>query len=349
MPVFEEVTIVRDLSFFLDAGVVFYSIIFATIFLGRWIKDPRRSILDIRFAWVIFFVGMSLNTSSFIFADLYFTAEPIRINFTKAGYLSLTLALIAFFYSIERIMPYRTQHAFSISGIIIAALIALSPRATLEILAAIISGVTFIGIVLFFVYSRTNTSGDVRKDVNVLICGFTIGFFGFIARSDTVYNNIGEWVYIFGAILLVTGLGIFGQALISSPALEELDWRNQLVRMFVIESGGLLVYYHHFVEVVQTNEVLTAAGISGIQSLLQEVTNTEGGINTLSIGDYEILFSHGDTFSTVLVANKPYRVLSDKVEEFTITFHRVFGRTLQHYSGDIEIFNSADEILDEYF
>jgi hypothetical protein len=137
--------------------------------------------------------------------------------------------------------------------------------------------------------------------------------------------------------------------LISSPALEELDWRNQLVRLYVMESGGLLLYYHPFVKTERRNEVITAAGLSGIQSLLQEVTESESGLNTLSIGDYEILFSHSASFTTVLLAKKPYVVLIDKVEEFTNSFHEVFSRVIQHYSGDNLIFNSADEILNEIF
>jgi len=349
LPLFPPGDPVRDLILILDSAVIFYSSLLCTMLFGQWYRNKSRKIADVKFAWSIFFLGMVFNTSSFIFADFYFTAEPFNTLFVKAGYVSLMLALTAFFFTVERIVPYRTRYVFSLSGFAISVITILSPRYFLEVLALSIAIMTFVGIMMFLVYTLRNTTGDIRRSIEQLVTGFMIGFVGFLGRSDFVYFNLGEPIYILGSGMLVGGLMIFGYAIVDTPALDELDWKRQLVELYLIGAGGILVYHRQFAESRDVDQVLTAAGISGVQSLFQEITSSDSGLNVVSIGDYEILFAHGVSFTSVLIARAAYQVLLGKVREFTEKFDAVFGPIVDSFEGSLKEFSSARELVDLYF
>jgi len=349
MPVFESSGLVRDVILVLNFGAVFYTLLFAAVLIGRWIKDSKRTLLDIRLVWGVFLVGMSLNTLLFAIGDFYFNTEPAHTFWTKTGYMAMMLALVAFFFAMERALPYRTGHVFSICGLLSAGLTIVFPRNLIVYLAFAMSLVTVIGLVLFFIYTRSGTTGDVRRDTTRMTAGFLLAIVGFMGRSDFIYNNFHQSVYLSGNALYVIGLAIFGYVMVSSPAMEEFDWRTHLIRLYVINKGGVLVYYHHFVDIQVRAQELTAAGISGIQSLMQEAMQSDVGLNHLSIGDYEILFAHSDDSTCVLLCTKPYRVLLNKVLEFSSQFQDLFGLELRGFSGDIAPFKSASNIVDDLF
>ncbi len=292
---------------------------------------------------------MCLNTIAFAIGDFYFNIAPFHLLWIKAGYIAMILALVAFYFAMERVLPYPTHHAFSISGIITAALIIVSPSHLMVYLALAMTLVTLFGLILFFIHSRRGTTGEVRRDINRMTIGFLVAIIGFMGRADFFYYNIGEFVYLAGAALLVTGLAVFGYVMIGSPAMAELDWRTHLTRLYVINKGGVLIYYHHFVDVQFKAQELTAAGISGIQSLMQETMQSDAGLNHLSIGNYEILFAYSDYSTCILLCTKPYRVLLDKVIEFSNRFQNLFGPELRSFGGDITPFKSALEIVDALF
>ena len=349
MPVFESSGLVRDIILVLNFGVVFYTSLFAAVLIGRWIKDSKKALLDIRLVWGIFLVGMSLNTLLFAIGDFYFNTEPAHTFWTKTGYMAMMLALVAFFFAMERVLPYRTGHVFSICGVISAALTVVFPRNLIVYLAFAMSLVTVIGLVLFFIYARSGTTGDVRRDTTRMTTGFLLAIVGYLGRNDFVYYNFSESLYLFGTALFVFGLAFFGYVMVGSPAMEELDWRAHLIRLYVMNKGGLLVYYHQFVDIPVRAQELTAAGISGIQSLMQEAMQSDAGLNRLSIGDYEILFAHSDDFTCALLCMKPYRVLLNKVINFSNQFQDLFGPKYRSFGSDITPFKPASEIVDALF
>ena len=349
LPLFPPGDIIRDIILLLDGAVVFYSFLLGIVLLGQWYRSPFRKLVDVKLAWGLFFIGMVGNTSAFMLADFYFTGEPMNTIFVKIGYMCLILALVAFFSAIERMLPYRLHHGFSFTGLASAGLTLVFPRQYIEVVALFISIVTLIGVMLFLTFSINNTSGAVRRSIGQIVAGFLIGFVEFLGRSDFSYSVLGAPIYTLGAGLMVIGLILFGYALIMSPALDELDWKHQLVELYIIQDGGLLVFHHHFEEDLDIDQVLTAAGISGVQSLFQEITRSEEGLNVVSIGNYEILFAHGGCFSSVLISRKAYHILLSKVQEFTDKFDIVFGPIIERFEGSLREFSSVHELVASVF
>jgi hypothetical protein len=292
---------------------------------------------------------MAVNRGAFILSDFYYVVDPLYTLFTKLGYVGLILALSAFFFAIELILPYNTRHAFFITGMIHVGLAIIIPRVWLEVVAVSIALVTLVGVFLFLNFTMKNTSGSVKRSIKTISTGFLMGYFGFIFASDMSYTYLGMGPYLLGEALLVFGLAIFGYGSIFSPALGELDWRQQLVELYIIQQGGLLVYHHEFVRNSEIDQMLTAAGISGVQSLFQEITSSETGLNVVSVGKFELLFSHSPTFTSVLISKASYKVLLAKLIEFTETFELMFGRIIQNFEGSLREFSSAKDLVTSVF
>lgn len=349
VPVFPPGDPLRDLSLLLMGGVVFYSTLLSAFLYRDWYSNQFRKFVDIKFAWATFLMGMVVNRGAFIFSDFYFVTDPMNTVFIKLGYTGLILALSAFFFAVELILPYDTKHAFFACGLIHAVLAILVPKEWLYAVAVSIAAFTLLIVLLFMNFAMKNTVGNVRKSINTILAGFSLGFIGFVLSGDEVHAITGFGPYLIGETLLVVGLVIFGLGSIYSPALGELDWRTQLVELYVIQKGGLLIFHHEFIQNSEIDEMLTAAGISGVQSLFQEITSSEAGLNVVSVGQFEILFSHSSTFTSVLISRASYKMLLAKLREFTNLFELMFGSILQNFEGNLREFSSAQELVASIF
>ncbi|MHA1636034.1 MAG: hypothetical protein ACTSUZ_15900 [Candidatus Thorarchaeota archaeon] len=349
MPVFTDPTLVQDVVLVLHSAVVLYSILFSATFVTQWFRGALRKFNDVRLAWSVFMAGMACNSFSFIMSDFYFTVDPGSLIWIKTGYLMMMVSLIGFFFALERILPYRTRHGFTIAGAIVATITVLVSREYLTALALSASLVVFGILVLFFVFFVRNTSGVVKQSMRMIGLGFIIGFVGYLLRSDFIYIGLGEPIYLFGAFCLVAGLLIMGVAVLGSPALDELDWSEQMLELYVIHQSGILMYHEKFIPTVDLDENLTAAGLTGLQELFKEITQSKAGLNRLSIGDFDILFAQRKGFTTVLVANSPYRVLLDKVRDFSDQFELLFGVEVKTFSGAVAQFDQASRLTQKLF
>jgi hypothetical protein len=349
MPIFVGLTPARDIVLVLHSAVVLYSILFSATFVTQWIRSPLRRLTDVRLAWAVFMSGMACNSFSFIMSDFYFTVEPGSLLWTKIGYLMMMVALIGFFLALERILPYRTRHVFSAVGLVVAFITILAPREYLTSLALSASLVAFGCLALFFSFYVKNTSGVVRGSMRMIFFGFLGGFVGYLLRSDFVYYSFGEPVYLAGEFLLVAGLIVMGVAVLGSPALDELDWSEQMLELYVIHESGVLLFHHKFKQSVEFDENLTAAGLTGAQELFKEITQSKTGLHTLSVGDVNILFTHKAYFTTAIVAKQAYMVLLGKAEDFADQFELLFGDAVKVFSGEVTQFNKAEKIAIKLF
>ena len=345
---FTELTLTRDLVMVLHAAVVLYSLLFFGTFLNQWVRSPLRKLTDVRLAWAVFMLGMVLNTFSFMMTDFYFTEDPVSLLWTKTGYIAMMIALMGFFIALERILPYRTRNIFTGSVLVVAIVTAFAPREWLTILALTASLFAFGMLFLFFAYYVKNTVGTVRNSMRMIFFGVLIGFVGYLLRSDPVYG-FGEQYYVLGAALLVSGLVILGIAVLSSPTLDELDWDEQMLELYVIHTAGILVFHHKFRAAVELDENLTAAGITGVQELVKEITQSKSGLHNLSVGDFDILFAQRENFISMLLAKESYRVLLEKVEDFADRFDMIYGEALEDFSGEVSQFRPASSIVNNLF
>jgi hypothetical protein len=293
-----------------------------------WARSPLRKIVDIRFAWAIFILGLATNTISFLVIDVTPLAATDYIILLKVGYLSMMYAVTGFLFALEKILPYNTRYSFTILGLLFTSLTLFLPQDIMRIMAYGFGTILFFQLLLFFRYFKAHTTVDTQFSYQLLTIGITIGFIGFILRTELILVNFGVEYYLLGILLLMIGIIMFGGSILESPAYDELDWVDQMHDLYVIADGGILMFYYNFQKSVRMDEDLAAAGISGFQDMLKEVTESEEGFRRVSIGQNELLFSHGSSIVTALVAKAPYRILLDKLDDFTEKFELLFSERI---------------------
>lgn len=323
-----EQGLLRDITIVLSSGVIFYSLFFVFYLITTWARSPLRKVIDVRFAWAIFLLGLATNTFSFLLTDITLLPQVEYIFWIKTGYISLMIAVTGFFFALERILPYKTRFSFTIIGFLITSITAFVPQDIMRVMAYGFGSLVFVLLSLFFQYFKAHTTEDTKFSYQLLFSGVLIGFIGFILRNDVVLVNVGPELYLFGIFLLMVGILMFGGSILQSPAYDELDWAEQINELYVIADGGILMFYHSFQEGTRIDEDLAAAGISGFQELLKEITESDEGFRRVSIGSNEILFSHGTSIVTALVAKAPYGILLDKVDDFTEKFEMLFSERI---------------------
>lgn len=349
MPTFETVTLVRDLALLVNAAVVLYSLLLGTIFILQWYRSSLRKLVDSRVAWALFMYGMAINSFGFIQSDIYALTDVDSTFWAKVAYVGLFIAISGFSFGVENIVNYRTFHIPTGMLLILGFFAAILPREQMIYTAYVGYVVMAILLVLFVNYYRGITVGDVKKNIERIWIAFLIGIIGYVGKSDFVYYNIGEYVYILSGIILVVSLIALGMIIIASPALNELDWEDYLMEIYVLQSSGVLMHHHTFKSSVSFDEGLTAAGIAGIQNLFQELLLTKGGLNHLTVGEYSVLFVHGDGILSVLISTKPYTILLDKLKDFTDKFQLVYQKEIEAYEGDRGTFEDASELVNLVF
>jgi hypothetical protein len=226
----------------------------------------------------------------------------------------------------------------------------------MRVLAYGLGVLTFVLLLLFFRYFKTHTTTDTKFSYQLLTSGVFLGFLGFILRNDIILQAWGAEYYLLGILLLMIGIMMFGGSILESPAYDELDWSDQLREIYAIASGGILMFYHCFDEETRVDEDLAAAGLSGFQEMLKEITESDEGVRRVSIGKNELLFSQGNSIVIALVARAPYRILLDKLDDFTEKFEILFNdrihQRLRPLTGELpaillveNVFASKEELL----
>ncbi|MEM4736226.1 MAG: hypothetical protein QXS20_10980, partial [Candidatus Thorarchaeota archaeon] len=232
MGIFNPVPYPENLALVLYAAVVLYTVLIGSTLVLRWSRGPLRRLTDVRLAWAVFNYGIAANSLFFIMSDFYSVGME-RVLWTKGGYLSLMLALIAFLVAIESVLPYRTRNAFALIGSVVMVLTVFWPGDILWIPALIASVVALVMLGQFFRHFIRVTVGQVRDSLRLITVGFVIGFVGFVGRSDLVLELMGMNVYMAACALLFVGLLLLGIGILGSPALDELDWPSQMLELYV--------------------------------------------------------------------------------------------------------------------
>ncbi len=333
----------------IDSATAFCTLFFGALIFVRWLRSKNRRLIDLNLAWSVFYFGLFANTIAFMISTYWIIDEPFRTHWITVAYITLILSLTAFLFAIEQILPYRTHNTLSVASLVCMFIILMVPSSLYVPIAVITSALTLVGILLFLRYSFDITSGEIRRDIKIVTFGFLVGWFGYVVGSDSFYYAFGETVYIIGLIQLLGGATVIGYVLTFTVTLDELDWEKQLVGAYLIQQGGLLIFHYGMDEDSDADEVLAAAGISGGQSLFQEITKTEEGFNIISIGEYELLFAHGSDMTGVLIARKSYRILLGKIKEFVVRFEEKFGSIIGRFTGSMNDFEPAMDLAESIF
>jgi len=170
-----------------------------------------------------------------------------------------------------------------------------------------------------------------------------IGQNGTFLLSDTEIHN--TWLVTFALLTIILAYIITPQFSYSVP----FD-----VYQLVCIQSEIGVTLFSFVNEVRadggqsTHDALQSATIVAIQNLVQEIAAAEGNIMVIGLEDRQIVFRSENELVTILITERISYYMMRGLEEFTKEFYNWFEGDIKMFTGAVDIFSSANQLVRTY-
>ncbi|MHA1265850.1 MAG: hypothetical protein ACTSRS_11510 [Candidatus Helarchaeota archaeon] len=217
------------------------------------------------------------------------------------------------------------------------------------------------------------TMGTIRKRITRFFIGELISLaslpFAALVGLGLFQGGVNDIIYYSGVSVLSSGFLIMFISAYDFPPFYEFEWKDQLLKFFVIDKKkSMIIYYCHFEEILkesdrvphgtvsspQTNgDLIFPGGIIGIKTIVDSITNTENEqLMRIQQEDVLILLESGTPPIDViyaLVIKKDLKSCSHFLKKLKTVFELLFKEILLHLETIGEerelIFRSFDGII----
>jgi len=318
-----------------------------------------------------------LTINRFIISSPYIMELLNRI-----GYVLLFLSIITFLYFIttkeySKIINLKVLKVLIILNLIPIILIILIPSNTLffSFLKILLISLNLLLIATFQIKLIIKSKGKTKKNLIQLFIGGIFSFSSLFFIIEICFNLLylaeiltsllllGTLSFIVGFITLLSG--IFG-----FPAFFELNWEENLINLFIInQNNNNCLFKYNFSEIYQEGRILKEknkdfqkrfedlflGGITGIDRIIAEITNTKNGkINKIKREDSLVFLEYGSNFSS----NITYALITKKdlnsnlyfLKSLKKKFEYIFKEVLidvEDFEEKVQLFKNFDVIIDD--
>ncbi|MHA1425728.1 MAG: MFS transporter [Candidatus Helarchaeota archaeon] len=197
-------------------------------------------------------------------------------------------------------------------------------------------------------------SGDLFKSdklytgyaisVNSLLLGL---FLGMISGLTIFYQAITTILLSIGMIIILILFLVYTKETL--PSKEELEWKGTLYEFFCIASNGVCIFRQQFQEKTIIDADLFAGGLSGIISLVQEMTQSAKKTRIIDQEEKKILIEFGNNVTCVLLCSANLKILRKKLETITNEIEILFKDVFPIWTGNLDIFIPIGSLIEKNF
>lgn len=176
--------------------------------------------------------------------------------------------------------------------------------------------------------------------------GFVVGY---IITSPELLTHLDTMIIM--SIIGISELSLIPFVFMkdSLPPAEEMDWPNQVVQLYVITDGGIMMTHYAFKSKVTFDLDLFSGGISGVTTILQEMIESDQKLKVIDHEDKKLLFEYGDRFVVTLIARKDLRIIRSKLKILSEEIQNVFWEILEDWNGDLDVFKPINTLIKNLF
>ena len=301
----------------------------------------------------IYFLLLAVGRGFLIYNDFY----PLSLDsfYYILGTGVSLLGMVFFIFLAENIIPRNTRYLFTLlSCATLISIFFVDLQMAKNILYVMLPFIFLIGFV-FLGYLIRKTGGSVRYNFVLIFFGqlfFGVGQgFNIDWISEWFINEVGFDVQIIGLMTIIGGLGLIALGFWRLPSFSELEWHSKMLQLFVItNTHGICCFHFAFKESQEEMDSdLISSGVTGIISFIKEITSSKMHLKEVDHEDIQILFEYGKYTITALLAEEPLEVYQDKLKEFVEKFEERFLALLSDWTGSINEFQSATDLLEGIF
>ncbi|MFW9970112.1 MAG: hypothetical protein ACFFDF_07920, partial [Candidatus Odinarchaeota archaeon] len=248
-----------------------------------------------------------------------------------------------------------------------------STRAPIFLVSIVFVVLNGINVIRFQLILIKRSVGKIKRKFSLFLLGAIVSFpalgFAILVGIGILPPIINEIVYFTGVAFLLLGFIIISFSIYDFPPFYEFEWRENLLKLFIInQKTGNYLYYHEFTKkfnfenelgdsyykLSQDDEVkLYSGGILGIESIITKITNTRTEkISKMEQKDSVILLTYSTLIPYItyaLIIRKDLLSLGhllDSIKQQFEAFYREILLNLENLKGDQQLlFKSFDIIL----
>ena len=207
-------------------------------------------------------------------------------------------------------------------------------------------------ICAYFALNIRKKGVNITKQIIAMAVGWIVLFSGGLLTSEEVVGLFATstlLVQAFGYTLVFIGIVASTLGFWTLPSLNELEWRDQVKHLYLMVKSGIIIYDQSFRGERSLDSNLVAGGITGIASLIQEITSTAGKLEVIQQEGAKILIHPGVYITGVLVVEDDLSILHQKLAAFVTECETLFQYELPAWNGNIDIFASRPGYLRKIF
>ena len=317
-----------------------------------------------------YFIGFAIfNYISDIFMR---SLGTINLFMIFASFIFVICGII-FIYLVERDMkkigiPFAKVSLYSTIYALITCSIVIISFISGELMGLIMSG-PFMGLAVAWLYTglkyvKSMSTMELVHRHNPkfwFMFGFALsGFSLFLMAFAEFYPLL---ILLKDAFILIGSISI-AYSWKYLPKVNELDWMLVIKRIIVIEKTTSLSIYDFIFQTKTTEENtektietledptdsnLIAGALSGINNLIGEILSSSGGLAEITYSNYKIIFHRRSNFTCLLISEESREEHRFRLETFGISFEKKFLNDVINFDGEINVFEKADELIEEIF
>ncbi|MBD3230967.1 MAG: hypothetical protein GF329_22500 [Candidatus Lokiarchaeota archaeon] len=119
-----------------------------------------------------------------------------------------------------------------------------------------------------------------------------------------------------------------------------------LKSLYIIKNNGITLFFHNFnkqfKDLNYVDEFVTGGFINCLAEGLKKSINIDGNVNSITIGDFTLLFTWGKYVIGLLLVSEPTNMMTQKLVTYINKFEDIYDRKLKRWTGDISIFKKPE-------
>ncbi len=357
--------VIYNLNLVVSSVLITIAIIFAMLFFKEWRKQKRTANEQyIPLALAVFYlflsIGFIMMTNSNFFIDP--AIFQIYIETGMYFYFILTACVLVigiFVYIAERIIRKNTRHLFLIYFGVIATLFYVFKAMNLPNLEFYILLLIPIAILigLFAYYLIWKSSGQIRQQMLIVTIGYSVFILAIVilirfilTRAHTPPGDLTLFIIPLEIKLLTLFASILaGYGFYSIPSFTEFDWKLKIDHLYLISPQGICLFQQFFKTKITKDEDLFGGSLIAIQSLMQEMIESDKKIKVIDHEAMKIIFEESPHVIAVMVAEENLYIVHSKLQQLLKEFELLFGPSMKDWTGDVKLFTPLGPLISRIF
>jgi len=149
-----------------------------------------------------------------------------------------------------------------------------------------------------------------------------------------------SFIEIAGILLMTIGI-------LQLPILSELDWKKKLIHLYIIHSSGLVILERSFKEHDSISPVLVGSGLTGVATIVKEITKSDQKLSIIRQGDVNIALKYGNYVNMALLIEEDFKIVHVRLQELLEKFEELFKDILPTWKGDLKIFQPVNVLIEQ--